>query len=265
MSVIRTMRTVRPNKGLEMRFRKQLTTLIDQINRSVIWFLGAEFKRNPPKKTAQDVLPSRALSDRLKLLRRRWMREVNSRADVIVDDFIKQNYDHMSAGAYNAFKRAGMTVSRRMTRTEQDVMRSLIIENVDLIKTIPQKYFNDIDALVQRSVQQGRDLKYLSDEIEQRYHKTRLRAEMIARDQNNKAAEQMSVAKNQAMGIVEGVWIHTSAGKTYRATHIAMNGKTFRLDEGMYDSAEGRNIMPGELVNCYCTYRPVIPTVGKND
>ncbi len=41
-----------------------------------------------------------------------------------------------------------------------------------------------------------------------------------------------------------------------------MNGKRFRLDEGLYDSAVGRKVLPGELVACNCTFRAVIPEFG---
>jgi len=47
--------------------------------------------------------------------------------------------------------------------------------------------------------------------------------------------------------------------KTPRKTHIAMDGKSYRIAEGMYDSAEGKYVLPGELINCRCTSRAVIP------
>ena len=49
---------------------------------------------------------------------------------------------------------------------------------------------------------------------------------MIARDQTNKATNNLSRQRLLSYGITKGVWMHTSAGKTYRDTHIeeAENG-----------------------------------------
>ncbi|WP_304679743.1 hypothetical protein [uncultured Desulfovibrio sp.] len=49
---------------------------------------------------------------------------------------------------------------------------------------------------------------------------------------------------------------------TSRATHRAMHGKPFLLSEGLYDSAVGRKVLPGELVACQCEYRAFVPEFG---
>ena len=42
-----------------------------------------------------------------------------------------------------------------------------------------------------------------------------------------------------------------------------MNGKHFSLVEGLYDRTAGKKVLPGELVNCRCTYRAVVPDFGE--
>ncbi len=49
--------------------------------------------------------------------------------------------------------------------------------------------------------------------------------------------------------------MHRGGTKVPRPTHVAMQGKRFKLENGLYDSAEGRNVKPGELYNCNCAYR----------
>ena len=142
------------------------------------------------------------------------------------------------------------------------MLQSIIVENVNLIKSIPQHYLTEVQGLVQRSVQNGRDLGYLTEELQKRYGITKRRAATIARDQNDKATESLSRARLQSLGVTKGIWMHTSAGKTYRHTHVEMNGKEFDLSTGLYDSAVGREIFPGELVNCRCTFRPLLPEYG---
>lgn len=75
-----------------------------------------------------------------------------------------------------------------------------------------------------QSVGRGRDLKTLTDELEKRYGITRRRAALIARDQNNKATSVMQSARQRSVGITEGIWRHSRAGKTWRPSHVKANG-----------------------------------------
>ena len=46
-----------------------------------------------------------------------------------------------------------------------------------------------------------------------------------------------------------------------RPTHVAMEGKRFKLSEGLYDPDPKvrRKVKPGELILCACRYRPCWP------
>ena len=54
--------------------------------------------------------------------------------------------------------------------------------------------------------------------------------------------------------------MHSGGGKEPRPTHLAAGKRKQRYDvrEGWYDPAVGKNIFPGELINCRCVSRPVI-------
>ena len=66
-------------------------------------------------------------------------------------------------------------------------------------------------------------------------------------------------------GFNEAIWVHVPGTYTSRVSHIHMNGKKFRLDEGMYDEDVGYNVMPGELINCRCVYKLIVPEDLQND
>ncbi len=101
-----------------------------------------------------------------------------------------------------------------MTAPMNNALQATIAENVGLIRSIPEKYFTEVEGLVMRSVARGRDLSYLTDELQKRYGITRRRAALIAHDQNNKATSVMQAARQQSLGITQGVWKHSHAGKT---------------------------------------------------
>jgi SPP1 gp7 family putative phage head morphogenesis protein len=116
----------------------------------------------------------------------------------------------------------------------------------------------DVKALVVRSVEAGRDVGGLEKDLRARYDVTRERARLIAKDQNNKATQDMAKAQCLDNGVRRAIWRHNAASKEPRQEHIAMNGKEFDLQLGCWDPVVGRHVQPGELVLCRCTFRPVL-------
>jgi hypothetical protein len=57
----------------------------------------------------------------------------------------------------------------------------------------------------------------------------------------------------KASGYVTGTWVHHPSAPE-RVSHAAMNGRTFKLDVGLWDPVERRNVLPGELESCSCTF-----------
>ena len=255
MAVKRTLRPTRPSAAIERAYRRKLDDLIDKMQRSVVWWISAAYRKRE-KQITQDAGPARSLAEELQSVMRDWQRDFDKAAEEMARWFAENDVRHVRNSTREAFKAAGLgelfTVKfRYMSRHERDVLQSIIIENVNLIKSIPQQYLTEVQGLVQRCVQNGRDLGYLREELQKRYEITKRRAATIARDQTNKATENLSRARMQSLGVTRGIWIHTSAGKTYRETHVKMDGKEFDLSKGLYDSAVGRNVFPGELVNCF--------------
>ena len=110
-----------------------------------------------------------------------------------------------------------------------------------------------------RNYTSGRNVRAMAEEIRGRYKVASNRAWLIARDQSNKANAVVQRTRQTELGIKEGIWLHSHAGKTPRPTHVAMNGKRYEIAKGMYDSAVKKWILPGELIACWCQGRSVLP------
>jgi SPP1 gp7 family putative phage head morphogenesis protein len=109
----------------------------------------------------------------------------------------------------------------------------------------------------------GRDLGGITAEIDSIHGKMLDRVKLIARDQTNKATNAMTKARYEELGIEKAVWQHNAGGKTFRESHVKMDGEVFVLADGMYDPDEETNIQPGELPFCRCSYRPYLPEFGS--
>lgn len=253
----RALRPVHPNAGIQAAYRRRMDRLIDEMHRSIMFWVRAAYRANPPK-MAQDRNPAQELRAAMRKLAEQWQRNFDDAAPKLAEYFAKAVRLRSDAALRKILRDGGISVKFKMTSTMRDVVDATITEQVNLIKSIPQRYLTQVEGMVMRSIQTGRDLGALSKELQTQLGVTRRRAALIARDQNNKASASMTRARQDAVGVTEGDWVHSNAGKHPRPTHVAMHGKRFNLRKGMYDSAVGKWILPGELINCRCIWRPVI-------
>lgn len=255
---VKPLTAARPNPGIQAEYRRALVRLVDEMNASVLYWLRAAYRANEPALAAVDELPAQALKRALRELQRRWQGRFDGAAQALAEHFAKAVAERSDASLRRVLREGGFTVEFRMTRAQRDVIAATVAQNVSLIRSIPQRHMADVEGAVMRSVQAGRDLGVLSGELQKSYGVTKRRAALIARDQNNKATGALVRARQLELGIGEGIWVHSHAGKQPRPTHVAMDGKRYAIEEGMWDPAEDRYVHPGELINCRCVSRPVV-------
>ncbi|MGP2516382.1 phage head morphogenesis protein [Yersinia sp. 2545 StPb PI] len=221
----------------------------------------AEVEEDRQKSTQQviaiDASPVKLLQSAIKKLSRRWQKRFDDMADKLAGRFADRSLRNSDVSLSSALSDIGVTVKFTMTNEMNNALQSVIGENVNLIKSIPEQYLTQVETMVMQSVGRGRDLGHLAEELQKRYGITKRRAATIARDQNNKATATMQSARQQALGITEGIWHHSHAGKTQRASHVKADGKRFELSKGMYLDGEWQ--LPGEAINCRCTWSAIIP------
>lgn len=254
----KTLPPVRPNVGTQAKYRKQLEAIIKEMNDSVEYWVRAAYKNNEPV-IATDALPTAVLERVVRRLQRRWQKKFDELAPKLAQYYAQAANTRSALQLQNALREGGMTVKFKMTRAARDVMNASIQEQVGLIKSIPQKYFTAIQGDVMRSVQSGRDLATLTKSLQENYGVTKRRAANIARDQNNKATASMTRVRQQEIGVVEAIWLHSGGGKHPRPKHKAFNGKRYNVKEGAPIGDKGQKVHPGEEINCRCVSRAIIP------
>ncbi|RYM55646.1 phage minor head protein [Serratia proteamaculans] len=229
------------------------------MQKSVVYWLTANYKSSGAA-VAMDASPAVFMRDAMRKLAKRWTKRFDDIAKKLADRFSNDAMKNSDVSLYNALDTAGFTVEFKMTAPMNNALQATIAENVGLIRSIPEKYLTEVEGLVMRSVARGRDLSFLTDELQKRYGITRRRAALIARDQNAKATSVMQSARQMSLGITHGIWRHSHAGKEPRQSHVKADGKKFDLSKGMY--LDDKWVMPGEEINCRCTWSPVIPGIN---
>lgn len=256
----KTVRSVAANRGLEARYRKELQRLIDDMHNSYVYWLTAAYNKKPPRMAdlvAQDAAPSDHIKRVCNELAKRWIDRFEEYAPKIADAYIAGQFKLSDSAFMNALRDAGWTVQFKMTPAVRDALKASLSANVDLIRSIPEKYANQIEGVVMRSYAAGRDLAGMVKGIQEVYPTTYDRASLIARDQSNKANATVTRARQMELGITQAMWMHSHAGKVPRPDHVAANGKIYNIAKGCLIS--GEYIQPGEEINCRCTSRAILP------
>ena len=167
----------------------------------------------------------------------------------------------------NAEKYGLPTVGVDFSQQLENNLAAILEENVNLIRSIPEQYFDKIQDAVLKSQQAGNDLELLTKDILKDGKVTKKRAEFIARDQNAKATSFIARRRELDLGIRQGVWMHSRAARHPRKSHVQADGKKFDLDKGMLLADDKTGVksyqFPGQEINCGCTHRPVIVVGGE--
>ena len=241
-----------------MRYQRALLSLIGEMADSVEYWVTAQRRSDPPL-LAQDASPAEEMRRRLKEVFTRWQKRFDEAAPKVAESFLKNQFRGTDSAMRQALREAGWSIEFTLTPAMRDAFEASLAENVGLIRSIPQRYLQEVEGIVMRNYSAGRDLKSMAAEIKARYEVTANRAVLIARDQSNKANAVVQKARQTELGIKEAIWLHSHAGREPRRTHVAMNGKRYDVARGMWDSDVQKFIWPGQEINCRCVQRSVLP------
>jgi len=287
---VRTIIAVHPNAGVGAWYQRQLDELLAEAHMELALQLsvvvaeaggmpsaveaghvlrtypqGVTTDGEPTWLIAHDAPPNITKIDRqLKAWGDKWRLKFDKLSLTLAKKFAARNFQHTEIAMRAALKSAGFTVNFKPTSASLAAYKGVIAENVNLIRSIPEQYLTGVRSAVWSSVNRGADMATLSKSLRHNYGATVKRAALISRDQNAKAKAVIENARRQELGITQAIWQHSSAGKEPRPSHVAMNGKVFDLKQGMWDVDEQQWILPGQLINCRCTSRAIIPGLNES-
>lgn len=256
----KTLPPVWPNAGVRAAYDKRLRAMITEMARSYAHWIKACYRKNESEIALDASSAAQDIERALKKLGPYWRRRFYSAAPQLARWFataVDKRSDHRLR---QILSDAGISVKFQMTSDMRNAFDASVAENVGLIQSIPEQYHTQVQTMVMQSVKAGRDLSSLSDQLQEHFGVTKRRAALISLDQNNKATSVMMAARQTALGIEEGVWLHSHAGKDPRVTHVDNDGKRFNIRDGWFDPDPKvrRRIWPGELIRCRCTWKPVV-------
>lgn len=131
-------------------------------------------------------------------------------------------------------------------------MSGFVFQNVNLIKTIDDRFYNRVTNIVASGFNAGRRWEEISEDIVASFDVSNTEADRIARDQISKLNGQLEMLRQTELGITKYTW-RTSRDERVRESHREHEGETFDWDDPPAETGH-----PGEDINCRCYPEPVI-------
>jgi len=150
----------------------------------------------------------------------------------------------------------------------RDILTATVAENVALIKRIPEKYLDDVQGAVMRSIQTGNGLADLKPQLETYGVKTKNWAKNVSLDQTRKAYNGINASRMQSLGVKSFEWVHSGGSNHPREYHRdTLNGKIFSFDNlpHLDGPNQGERGIPGQAPYCRCTMRPIFKFDDEDD
>lgn len=255
-----------PNAGYTSKYRREIKRLIkamhEDTRREIMGLYGV---------TVQDAKPKnkndKTLVEVMALLRKKWYRIFERRSKEMSRWLAETVKKRTRKDVIKQLKEIGLAITPNYSDTEKVVIEEIVKSGVDLIKTIPQNYLREVQETVNEAVKVGGDRQAIRESIVDKFDhplvqtekQAERRAELIAKDQVQKATQDFAMENAKAYGATKAEWIHIPGEFTSRVTHIQMDGQIFDIDVGLFDDDVGDYVKPGELPYCMCTFQAIFP------
>lgn len=151
-----------------------------------------------------------------------------------------------------------------ITPENRQIVEAAVSECVSQIRSIPERYFTDINGAVMRSISGDLSEGSLKKSIESVGGVSKRRAQLIAHDQTRKLYQNLNFREFQRRGIKKFKWKHHAGSREPRLYHEmdwprGLNNGVFELEKPpVIDKRTGERGYPGQLPYCRCTMAAVV-------
>ncbi|BBE08589.1 Phage Mu protein [Mycoavidus cysteinexigens] len=250
----RVLRSAKLNRRAEVAYRNQLLSLVKQMHQRVKEEILPILKE-PEDGYTQDAL-SESLVQRIQAALERVSRAflaLIAHAHRWAQRMVKQVDEDNRTALIGSIRYAfGIDIAPLLNvPTLNAPLQLAMATNVHLIRSISQRYFEQLRTSVLTGVLEGRRYTELAKDIKKLTGATEKRARLIARDQTAKTHAAIAQARQTALGITEYEW-QTSGDERVRDSHADNDGKRFKWE------TPPESGHPGHDIACRCVALPII-------
>lgn len=253
----RRLKPIRPSRANELWYRSRLMTIVETlihlVDRSGLLQTLRPYAIVDTA-VALDIGGRKTVSTILDRLRTS-AGGLKDQADNLAAIAVRQNLNGVDERLIKSVRQSlGINVGGILSNSFElnSAMQRALLENVDLITSIPEQYLDRVRDIVEENMTKGLRWESLVEEIEHAGEVTKTRAKIIARDQTSKMNGAFNQARQQSLGIERYEW-QTSGDERVRDSHAEHDGKIFQWDDPPAETGH-----PGEDILCRCTAIPIV-------
>ncbi|USN16338.1 head morphogenesis protein [Luteibacter phage vB_LflM-Pluto] len=225
---------------------------------------GATKTKTAKQFFAQDASAASIFNEVLAALDKKWLNIFKNYAKVTAAAFTEKVDKHSKSTVWHSLSVAGVDApAMAYTEAVSNTIKAAQDFNNTLITSIQEETHQQIYTSVMLSLtspdptQQG--LQGIAAGLREAGIKSEKRIDLIARDQNSKLYASLNTERMKQNGVEKFRWVHSSAGKVPRPSHVAKDGKIFLVDDPeLWTGPKADQGPPGWAINCRCRAVPVI-------
>ena len=222
----------------EVRYRKLLLALVNEIKSYVIKLIPGNkqflFSFNAARRQDGIVEDLEHILDSLKFYASYKVAQV---IKALTAQASRVNVFNNRAVA-NSLRLPAPTTTLTQPKIITNELSMWVAENSRLIKTIPERLLDRVEAVVYDAIRSGESPASLSNNLQKVFNITKNRANIIARDQIAKLQGNLTRARNLALGITQYQWL-TSRDERVRHSHEVLESKICSWNnEDIYKKSE---------------------------
>lgn len=245
----------------ERQLRMAFKSMIDDYKKELNEALQI---KDVEKHFAQDASAEAVMTDVLKRLDKKWTTIFKNYAKMTAATFTEKVDTHSKSTVWHSLKVAGIEQpNKTYTRNIENTLGAAQTFNNTLITNVQRDVHEKVFSSVMLSLTSPDPAQQGTSGIENALKKvgefSSKRIELIARDQNSKLYASLNVDRMRDNGVEKFMWIHSSAGKVPRPSHVAKDGEIFLIDDPkLWTGPKADQGPPGWSVNCRCKSIPII-------
>jgi SPP1 gp7 family putative phage head morphogenesis protein len=216
---------------------------------------------------AQDAAANGLFHFVLRKLNKKWKDIFNGFAAQLAPKFVDKVDTHTKATTFFSLSTAGVNQPRQVyNENVSNTLNAAIDFNHTLITRIQEdvheKLYNSIMLSVTSPNPEEQGSSGIANALREVGITSKKRVDLIARDQTSKINASMSTERLKQAGVEYFRWLHSSAGKVPRITHVEKNDEVFHVDDPrLWQGPKADQGPPGWAINCRCR---AVPLIGYN-
>lgn len=207
---------------------------------------------------------STILQKTLAALDKKWKSIFRGFAAQLAPSFVKKVDAQAKSSTWFSLTAAGVQQPRQVyNESVANTLQSSVDFNHTLITGIQQEVHEELHSAIMLSLTSPNPEEQGMSGIQNALNKvgitSKKRVDLITRDQNSKLYTSLATERMRQGGVEYFEWMHSSAGKVPRQTHVDKDGKVFKVDDPeLWTGPKADQGPPGWAINCRCRMKPLI-------